>query len=61
MAKFTWEGPDGYTLVHPATGVPVALEPGQEVDLPDTVAVSADLWTPVTPAKSAPKKKEAAE
>jgi len=61
MAKYAWEGPDGYTLVHPVTGAPVALEPGQEVDLPDTVAVSADLWAPVTPAKPATKKKEAAE
>lgn len=52
MAAFRWVGPEGCTLVHPATGVPVALTEGQVVDLPDHVAVSPELWAPVkTPTK----------
>lgn len=60
MAKYEWTGPAGYTLIYPDTGAPVALEPGQVVDLPDTVAVSPETWAPVE-TKAPAKKKESAE
>lgn len=57
MAKYEWIGPADHTLMDPATGAPVALETGQVVDLPATVAVSPENWRPVE-TKAAPAKKK---
>ncbi len=61
MAKYEWAGDAGFTLIDPVTGAPVALEPGQVVDLPETVAVSPESWRRVKPQAAKAEKKESAQ
>ncbi len=58
MATYQWIGPPDHTLIHPADGRPILLEPGTVVDLPDGVDASPDLWEPHTETKAATRRKE---